>query len=128
MQGSLPSEQAALILRFSLVASGQIKLRRIDGWHQPASLAAEVLATMTRSTQSSSGREDEAAIFNKHDATVARRMYTPNADLVTLRGENYNGAAEMGKGLAAMFASRSGARRAPVTITAQGATGCPVTP
>ena len=29
--GSLPSEDAALILLFSLVASRQIKLRRIDG-------------------------------------------------------------------------------------------------
>jgi putative transposase len=31
-QGSLPTEDAALILLFSLVASGQIQLRRIDGW------------------------------------------------------------------------------------------------
>ena len=30
-QGSLPTEGAALVLLFSLVASGQIKLRRIDG-------------------------------------------------------------------------------------------------
>ena len=33
-QGSLPTEAAALILLFSLVASGQIKLRRIDGWQK----------------------------------------------------------------------------------------------
>ena len=33
-QGSLPSEDTALILLFSLVASGQIKLRRIDGWRR----------------------------------------------------------------------------------------------
>jgi hypothetical protein len=33
-QESLPSEGAALILLFSLVASGQIKLRRIDGWRR----------------------------------------------------------------------------------------------
>ena len=33
-QGSLPSEDAALILLFSLVVSGQIKLRRIDGWRK----------------------------------------------------------------------------------------------
>lgn len=33
-QGSLPSEDAALILLFSPVASGQIKLRRIDGWRK----------------------------------------------------------------------------------------------
>jgi hypothetical protein len=30
-QGSLPTEDAALILLFSLVASGPIKLRKIDG-------------------------------------------------------------------------------------------------
>ena len=33
-QGSLPSEDAAVVLLFSLVASGQIKLRRIDGWRK----------------------------------------------------------------------------------------------
>ena len=33
-QGSLPSEDAALILLFRLVVSGQIKLRRIDGWRK----------------------------------------------------------------------------------------------
>ena len=31
-QASLPTEDSALILLFSLVASGQVKLRRIDGW------------------------------------------------------------------------------------------------
>ena len=35
-QGSLPSEDAALVLFFSLAASGQIKLRRIDGWRKIA--------------------------------------------------------------------------------------------
>jgi len=35
-QGSLPTEDAALVLLFSLVASGQIKLRRIDGWRKIA--------------------------------------------------------------------------------------------
>ncbi len=37
-QGSLPSEDAALVLVFSLVASGQIKLRRIDGWRKIATV------------------------------------------------------------------------------------------
>jgi transposase-like protein len=37
-QGSLPSEDAALVLLFSLVASGQIKLRRIDGWRTIAAV------------------------------------------------------------------------------------------
>jgi putative transposase len=35
-QGSLPTEDAALVLLFSLVVSGQIKLRRIDGWRKIA--------------------------------------------------------------------------------------------
>ena len=46
-QGSLPTEDAALVLLFSLVASGQIKLRKIDGWqkigavlHQHTAVAA----------------------------------------------------------------------------------------
>ena len=37
-QGSLPSEDAAVVLLFSLVASGQIKLRRIDGWRKIAAV------------------------------------------------------------------------------------------
>jgi transposase-like protein len=31
-QASLPTEDAGLVILFSLVASGQIKLRKIDGW------------------------------------------------------------------------------------------------
>jgi transposase-like protein len=37
-QGSLPTEDAALTLLFSLVASGQIQLRRIDGWRKIATV------------------------------------------------------------------------------------------
>lgn len=37
-QGSLPSEDAAMVLLFSLVAYGQIKLRRIDGWRKIATV------------------------------------------------------------------------------------------
>ncbi len=38
-QGSLPTEDAAPILLFGLVAGGQIRLRRLDGWrHIPAVL------------------------------------------------------------------------------------------
>ena len=40
-QGSLPSEDAALILLFSLVASGQIKLRRIDGWRKISAVLSQ---------------------------------------------------------------------------------------
>jgi putative transposase len=40
-QGSLPSEDAALVLLFSLMASGQIKLRRIDGWQKIAAVLSQ---------------------------------------------------------------------------------------
>src|SRR5712664_858017 len=40
-QGSLPSENAALILLFSLVASGQIRLRKIDGWKKIATVLSQ---------------------------------------------------------------------------------------
>ena len=40
-QGSLPSEDAAVILLFSLAASGQIKLRRIDGWKKIATVLSQ---------------------------------------------------------------------------------------
>ena len=42
-QGSLPSEDAALVLLFSLVASGQIRLRRSDGWRKIATCSADIL-------------------------------------------------------------------------------------
>ena len=40
-QGSLPSEDAAIVLLFSLVASGQITLRRIDGWRRIAAVLSQ---------------------------------------------------------------------------------------
>ncbi len=40
-QGSLPSEDAGVVLLFSLVASGQIKLRRIDGWRKIAAVLSQ---------------------------------------------------------------------------------------
>jgi len=41
-QGSFPSEQSVLVLLFGLVASGMIRMRRIDGW-EDMSQAAEVV-------------------------------------------------------------------------------------
>ena len=32
-QSSLPSEKAALLVFFGLFASGQVKMRRIQGWY-----------------------------------------------------------------------------------------------
>jgi len=40
-QGSLPTEDAALVLLFSLVASGQITLRKIDGWQKIGAMLSE---------------------------------------------------------------------------------------
>jgi transposase-like protein len=40
-QGSLPSEDPAVVLLFSLVASGQIKLRKIDGWQKIGSVLSQ---------------------------------------------------------------------------------------
>jgi putative transposase len=37
-QGALPTEDAAVVLLFSLVASGQIKLRKVDGWRKIAAV------------------------------------------------------------------------------------------
>lgn len=37
-QGALPTEDAALVLLFGLVASGQITLRRLDGWRKIATV------------------------------------------------------------------------------------------
>jgi uncharacterized protein (TIGR02246 family) len=78
--------------------------------------------------------ENEAAIraviaemtdaFNRHDAKAATRMYTADADLVTVRGERYTGAAAMERGLAAIFATR--ARQA--TLATRGVTVRFVTP
>ena len=33
-QGSLPTEDAALVLLFGHIVSGQIRLRRLGGWRQ----------------------------------------------------------------------------------------------
>jgi hypothetical protein len=40
-QGSLPSDNAALVLLFRLVASGQIRLRKIDGWQKIATVISQ---------------------------------------------------------------------------------------
>ena len=44
--------------------------------------------------------------FNKHDARAWAQFCTPDARLVTVRGESMNGVAEIEKGLAAIFETR----------------------
>ncbi len=73
--------------------------------------------TVTCGAQNPSNRNDEEAIkkvivgtteaFNKHDAKAFTRFYTPDAELVTVRGERMKGAAEIEKGIAAIFATRA---------------------
>lgn len=72
---------------------------------------------VTCNAQISTSREDEEAIkkviagtteaFNKHDAKAFARFYTPDAELVTVRGERMKGMDEIEKGLAAIFATRA---------------------
>lgn len=40
-QGSLPSEDAVLVLLFGLVATSQIRFRRLDGWRQIPAVLCE---------------------------------------------------------------------------------------
>jgi len=42
-QGALPTDDAAVTLLFSLVASGQIKLRKVDGWRRLATVIRQRL-------------------------------------------------------------------------------------
>lgn len=61
--------------------------------------------------------QDEAAIkqvvsemtqgFNSHDAEAATRMYTDDADFVSVRGEVAKGRAEIRKGLAGILSTRA---------------------
>lgn len=85
--------------------------------------AAALLATLSPGAAAQSPgtpqaqAEDEAAIrrlivemtegFNRHDARAATRMYTADADLVTVRGERFRGTEEFEKGLASIFATRA---------------------
>ena len=72
---------------------------------------------VTGNAQRPTTHEDEEAIekviagtteaFNKHDAKAFARFYTPDAELVTVRGERMKGVVEIEKGLAAIFATRA---------------------
>jgi uncharacterized protein (TIGR02246 family) len=80
-------------------------------------LGSLICCAATGKAQSRISREDEEAVkkviagtteaFNKHDAKAFARFYTPDAELVTVRGERMKGAAEIENGLAAIFATRA---------------------
>ena len=80
--------------------------------------AAMIIApTMSGTAQSLGNRDDEEAIkkviiemtegFNRHDAKAATRMYLPDGDFVSVRGETAKGAAEVEEKLAAILATRA---------------------
>jgi uncharacterized protein (TIGR02246 family) len=83
--------------------------------------AAMIVTTIAYATpscaQSPGDAEDEAAIrrvivemtegFNHRDASASTRMYTADADLVTVRGERFHGTEGFEKGLASIFAGRA---------------------
>ena len=84
----------------------------------PISIGAAIVLGCLASAEAQPGAQaDEDAIkkvilemttgFNTHDAPTASRMYTPNARLVTVRGEVMNGRAEIEKGLSSIFATRA---------------------
>ena len=80
-------------------------------------LALGVGCTTTGPVPTRGTREDEEAIrkviaemtagFNSHDARASTRMYMPDANLVTVRGERFLGTTEFEKGLASIFATRA---------------------
>ncbi len=44
-QGALPAAQTAEVLLYALLLTGQIRLRRIDGWQQMAAIASALVST-----------------------------------------------------------------------------------
>lgn len=77
-------------------------------------VAGVMLATYTQRLESGG---EEAAVkavitaiteaFNRRDAKAWTRLATPDAHLVTVRGESMNGVAEIEKGLTALFQGRN---------------------
>ena len=63
---------------------------------------AEVIKTFIRQTTDA---------FNRHDAKAWARFCTPDAQLVTVRGESMNGVAEIERGLTRIFETRGRAAK-----------------
>jgi len=102
--------------------------RRVVGRSRYGFIAALVLGCPSLSAAQGS-TEDELAIrrvivqtmeaFNAHDASAFVRFYTPDADLVTVRGEVVRGSAAIERWLASIFATRAGSvtvRQIEVTV------------
>jgi len=75
------------------------------------------VSLLTSNAQAPGDRADEDAIqmvinsttdaFNKHDPRAWLRLATADAELITARGEVMQGAAEIEKGLTALFQGRN---------------------
>jgi uncharacterized protein (TIGR02246 family) len=101
--------------RHSFLLSRRTAMRR--GLLMTIGAAAIISPVLTGNAESLSSREDEETIkkvivemtegFNKHDAKAATRMYMPDADFVSVRGESAKGAAEVEEKLAAILATRA---------------------
>jgi uncharacterized protein (TIGR02246 family) len=81
------------------------------------SLAFVALTCTLSSANKAQNTNDEAMIrgvisemtegFNKHDAKAASRMYTTDADFVTVRGDYAKGSDQIEKLLASVFSTRA---------------------
>lgn len=78
-------------------------VRAAEGAHGSPSAAdaAAIKALMVQTTDA----------FNRHDAKAWAGFCTPDARLVTVRGESMEGVAEIEKGLSAIFATRGHAAK-----------------
>src|SRR6266508_2026568 len=98
-------------------AMGMRVRRKVVGRRRYGFIAALILGCPSLSAAQGSA-EDELAIrrvivqtteaFNAHDAAAFARFYTPDADLVTVRGEVMRGSAAIERWLASIFATRAG--------------------
>jgi uncharacterized protein (TIGR02246 family) len=82
-----------------------------------AAISFSIGCSLNAGALSTGNVQDEAAInrvvsemtqgFNSHDAETATRMYTNDADFVSVRGEIAKGREEIRKGLAAILSTRA---------------------
>lgn len=100
-------------------------MRRIEVLIPTVAIIVSVAgAVVARNAQRPETRTEEEAInaviiaiteaFNRHDAKGWTRLATPDAQLVTIRGESMTGVTEIEKGLTALFQTRN--RNASVKI------------
>ncbi|CAL8474823.1 SgcJ/EcaC family oxidoreductase [Caballeronia sp. S22] len=96
-------------------------VRRLQKWSTSliagAAISFSIGCSLNAGVPSTGNLQDEAAIkrvvsemtqgFNSHDAEAATRMYTTDADFVSVRGEVAKGREEIRKGLAAILSTRA---------------------